>query len=386
MYEQAAGAFKKRIYPDALLALLKKEFIQMRRDKLSLGIMLFMPVMQLIIFGFAINTDVKHLKTAVFDQSLTQESRELLTGFTASEYFDIEFVEDSFDGVNYRLDSGDAKVGIIIPPDLDSNLEHNRPTPIQVLVDATDSQSAASAISAAQSIGMLKSQEARAEKSGLHGTPPNLYDVRVRAWYNQDFVTAFYMVPGLMGTILTLTMVMITSMAIVRERETGTLEQLMVTPLKTWELMLGKIIPYIFVGYVQITVALMVGLFVFDVPVRGSLLLLYVLSLFFIVASLTLGVLISSYARTQIQAMEMSFFVILPSIMLSGFVFPRESMPQIFYWLGDVLPLTYYLQILRGIFLKGNGLAFLWGQVAALLVFILLTLGLSIKKFVKKLN
>ena len=174
-----------------LLALLKKEFIQMRRDKLSLGIMLFMPVMQLIIFGFAINTDVKHLKTAVFDQSLTQESRELLTGFTASEYFDIEFVEDSFDDVNYRLDSGDAKVGIIIPPDLDSNLEHNRPTPIQVLVDATDSQSAASAISAAQSIGMLKSQEALAEKSGLHGTPPNLYDVRVRAWYNQDFVTAF---------------------------------------------------------------------------------------------------------------------------------------------------------------------------------------------------
>ena len=215
-----------------LLALLKKEFIQMRRDKLSLGIMLFMPVMQLIIFGFAINTDVKHLKTAVFDQSLTQESRELLTGFTASEYFDIEFVEDSFDDVNYRLDSGDAKVGIII----------------------------------------LKSQEARAEKSGLHGTPPNLYDVRVRAWYNQDFVTAFYMVPGLMGTILTLTMVMITSMAIVRERETGTLEQLMVTPLKTWELMLGKIIPYIFVGYVQITVALMVGLLVVDVPVRGSLL------------------------------------------------------------------------------------------------------------------
>ncbi len=369
-----------------LLALLKKEFIQMRRDKVSLTIMLLMPVFQLIIFGFAINTDVKHLKTAVFDQSLTQESRELLNSFTASEYFDIVYVEGSLESVNYRLDSGDAKVGIIIPPDLDSNLEHNRPTPIQVLVDATDSQSAGSAISAAQSIGMLKSQQALAEQSGLHGAANNLYDVRIRAWYNQDFVTSFYMVPGLMGTILTLTMVMITSMAIVRERETGTLEQLMVTPLKTWELMLGKIIPYIFVGYVQITVALMAGLFVFDVPVRGSLILLYVLSLFFIVASLAFGVLISTYAQTQIQAMQMSFFVILPSIMLSGFVFPRESMPQIFYWLGDLLPLTYYLQILRGIFLKGNGLAFLWGQVAALIMFILLTLGLSIKKFVKKLN
>lgn len=369
-----------------LLAILKKEFIQMRRDSVTLAIMLIMPVMQLIIFGFAINTDVKHLKTAVFDQSLSAESRELLSSFAASEYFDMVFVEDSFEGVNTKIDSGDAKVGIIIPPDLEENLKHGRSTPVQVIVDASDSQSAASAVAAAQSIGMLKSQEALLETSGTHRPETALYDIRIRAWYNPDFVTAFYMVPAIMGTILTMTMVLITSMAIVRERENGTLEQLIVTPLKTWELMLGKIIPYIFVGYAQITVALFVGLVVFDVPVRGSIGLLYALSSFFIIASLALGVLISSYAKNQMQAMQMSLFVFLPSIMLSGFVFPRDSMPDFFYWLGNLLPITYYLQILRGILLKGNGLTILWGQVMALMVFISLTLGASIKKFVKTLN
>ena len=359
-----------------LLALLKKEFIQMRRDRLTLVILLIMPVVQLIIYGFAINTDVKHLKTAVFDQSLSAESRELLNSFTASEYFDLIYIEDSFEDVNRRVDAGDAKVGVIIPPDLEENLKHNRQTPVQVIVDATDSQSAASAIAAAQSIGNVKSQEALQEK----------YGVRVRAWYNQDFVTAFYMVPGIIGVVLTMTMVLITSMAIVREKENGTMEQLIVSPLRPWELILGKIIPYIFVGYAQITIALFAGIIVFNVPVRGSITLLYVLSSLFITASLSLGVLISSCSKTQMQAIQMGVFVLLPSIMLSGFIFPRESMPDFFYYLGNLLPLTYYLQILRGILLKGNGLEIMWPQVMALVIFILLTLGASIKKFVKTLN
>lgn len=369
-----------------LLALLKKEFIQMRRDRLTLVILLIMPVVQLIIYGFAINTDVKHLKTAVFDQSLSAESRELLNSFTASEYFDLIYIEDSFEDVNRRVDAGDAKVGVIIPPDLEENLKHNRQTPVQVIVDATDSQSAASAIAAAQFIGNVKSQEALQEKYGLHSSQTSLYDVRVRAWYNQDFVTAFYMVPGIIGVVLTMTMVLITSMAIVREKENGTMEQLIVSPLRPWELILGKIIPYIFVGYAQITIALFAGIIVFNVPVRGSITLLYVLSSLFITASLSLGVLISSCSKTQMQAIQMGVFVLLPSIMLSGFIFPRESMPDFFYYLGNLLPLTYYLQILRGILLKGNGLEIMWPQVMALVIFILLTLGASIKKFVKTLN
>lgn len=369
-----------------LIAILKKEFIQMRRDRITFGMMLLLPVFQLIIFGFAINTDVKHLKTAVFDQSRTMESRELLNGMQASEYFDIDYYTDDMAAVNEMVDSGEVKVGIFIPPDLAENIRHKRATPIQVIVDATDSTSASSAIAAAQSVGQLKSQEIMLEKYGSHQPVQNLYDIRIRAWYNPDFVTAFYMVPGIMGTILTMTMVMITSMAIVREVENGTMEQLIVTPIRSWELLLGKIIPYIFVGYCQMTVAMLVGIIVFDLPVRGSIALLYLLSSIFIIASLTLGVLISSFAKTQMQAMQMSFFIFLPSILLSGFVFPRESMADIFYWLGNLLPLTYYLQILRGILLKGNSITLLWSQVLCLLAFITVTFVLSIKKFVKSLD
>lgn len=369
-----------------LRALLVKEFIQMKRDNLTLAMMLALPIVQLVLFGFAINMDVKHLKTAVFDQSLSAESRALLDSFTASEYFDIRYVASSYEEVNRLVERGDVKAGIVIPPDLSQNLRHGRSTPIQVIVDATDSTSASSAIATAQSVGLLKSQEAALQTVGLHGKAANLYDVRVRAWYNQDFVTAYYMVPGIMGVILTMTMVMITSMAIVRERENGTLEQLIVTPLKSYELMLGKIIPYVFIGYFQATVALLVGVIVFDLPVRGSLALLYGLTSFFIIASLTLGILISSVSKTQMQAMQMSLFIFLPSVMLSGFMFPRESMPTLFYWIGNLLPLTYYLQILRGIVLKGNSLALLWGQVLALTVFICATLGLSVKKFKKTLD
>jgi ABC-2 type transport system permease protein len=193
------------------------------------------------------------------------------------------------------------------------------------------------------------------------------------------------MVPGIMGVILTMTMVMITSMAIVRERERGTLEQLIVTPMKTWELMLGKIIPYSLVGYVQVTVALLVGIIVFDLPIRGSLALLYGLTFLFIIASLALGILISTVTKTQMQAMQLSFFVFLPSILLSGFMFPREAMPLFFNLLGNLLPLTFYLQILRGIILKGVGLSVLWPQILALTVFIIVTLTISIKKFQKKI-
>jgi ABC-2 type transport system permease protein len=193
------------------------------------------------------------------------------------------------------------------------------------------------------------------------------------------------MVPGILGVVLTMTMVMITSMAIVRERERGTLEQLIVTPMKTWELMLGKIIPYIFVGYVQATVALLVGIVVFDLPVRGSLGLLYLLTSWFIVASLALGVLISTVAKNQMQAFQMSFFVMLPSILLSGFLFPRDAMPRVIYYISDIIPLTYYLDIIRGIILKGIGFQYLVGQVTALLVFSIVMLTISTLKFKKKI-
>ncbi|MCC5463865.1 ABC transporter permease [Pelosinus baikalensis] len=369
-----------------LRALLIKEFIQMRRDKLTLAMMLVFPMVQLLLFGYAINTDVKHLPTIVFDQSLQQDSRDLLNSLTSSEYFDIKYVANSFQEINDAVDSGKTKVGIIIPPDFSENLKHGRTATVQVIVDATDSLSASSAISAAQLIGQLKSQKILLQKmQGYTGhTTQNPYEIRIRPWYNSDFVSAFYMVPGIMGVILTMTMVMITSMAIVRERERGTLEQLIVTPMKNWELMMGKIIPYSIVGYVQVTVSILVGILVFDLPIRGSLGLLYGLTSFFIIASLAQGILISTVAKTQMQAMQMSFFVFLPSILLSGFMFPREAMPLFFNLLGNILPLTFYLQIMRSIILKGVGFSIVWPQVLSLIIYIMIALVISIKKFQKK--
>ena len=370
-----------------LRALLLKEFIQMRRDRLTFAMMIGIPIFQLLLFGFAINTDVKHLPTVVFDQSLSAESREMLEAFSASGYFDLEYRAGSFRELNERIDRGDAKVGVVFPPDFSQQVRSGRTAQVQVIVDATDSMAASSAIGTAMTIGQLRSQKIMVQRiEALGGRMSGLpYDIRIRPWYNPDFVTAYYMVPGIMGIILTMTMVMITSMAIVREREHGTLEQLIVTPMKSYELMLGKIIPYIFVGLVQASVSILMGVLVFDLPIRGNPLELFLYTLLFIVASLSLGILISNFARTQMQAMQLSFFVFLPSTLLSGFMFPREAMPEVFFQLGRLLPLTFYLQIMRGIILKGVGFTALWPQVGALLLFTSIVLSVSVLKFRKKI-
>ena len=373
---------------ERLKAVLIKEFIQMGRDRVTFAMMVMLPVVQLLVFGFAINTDVKHLPTVIFDQSLQQEGRDFVSALTASEYYDIKYIAQNLTEVNEMIDSGQAKVGIVIPPDFSNNLKHNRSAVVQVIVDASDSMSASSAINTAQIVGLNKSQEIllRRSQGGAAGSKVDVpYDVRIRPWYNPDFITAYYMVPGIMGVVLTMTMVMITSMAIVRERERGTLEQLIVTPLKVYELMLGKIIPYIFVGYVQATLAIIVGILAFDLPMRGSLGLLYALTTVFIIASLSLGVLISNLAKTQMQAMQMSFFIFMPSVLLSGFMFPRAAMPDLFFAMGYLLPLTFYLEIVRGIILKGIGINYLLSQLFALTVFTTAVLTASIMKFQKKL-
>ncbi len=365
-----------------IMALLRKEFIQMRRDKMTLGLVFVIPLVQLLLFGYAIQTEVKHISTVVFDQSLSSESRSLLDSFTSSGYFDIKYVVDSYSEVNQMIDNGKAKAGIVFPPEFSDNINKGIPAQVQVLVDASDNMVANQAIAIANSIGLLKSQEIIAKKVKMTGLP---YDIRVRPLYNPDGITAYYMVPAILGIVVTMTMVLLTSIAIVREREKGTLEQLLVTPIKPLELMIGKIAPYIVMGYAQITVALFIGVLVFNVPIRGSLLELYGLTLFFITASLGLGILISNIAKTQMQAMQMGFFVFLPSIMLSGFMFPRDAMPRFIYYIGNFIPLTYYLDIIRGIVLKGIGFSYLMGQVASLLVFSIVLLAVSALKFKKKI-
>ncbi|OPZ75608.1 MAG: Inner membrane transport permease YbhS [Firmicutes bacterium ADurb.Bin456] len=365
-----------------ILAILKKECLQMMRDRLTLGMVFMLPLVQLLLFGYAIQTEVKHIPTAVFDQSLSTESRDLLESFTASGYFDLTYNAGGYSEITELIDSGKAKVGIILPADFERKLRRGDSAPVQVLVDATDNMVANSAIAIANSIGLLKSQKILVQKARIQQLP---YDIRVRPWYNPDGITAFYMVPAILGIIVTMTMVTMTAMGIVRERERGTLEQLMVTPIRSYELMLGKVIPYIALGYIQITVALLVGSLVFQVPIRGSLLELYILTLFFITASLGMGIFISNIAKTQMQAFQMSFFIILPSILLSGFLFPRDAMPQVIQYIGDLIPLTFYLIIIRGIVLKGIGFSYLFPQVAALFFFSIVMMFLSIIKFKKKI-
>ncbi|GAB6181171.1 ABC transporter permease [Desulfotomaculum defluvii] len=365
-----------------ILAILYKEFLQMKRDRLTIGLIFMLPLVQLLLFGYAIQTEVKHIPTVVFDQSLSPESRELLESFQASGYFEVTQVAANYDEVTQMIDQGIVKVGVIFPPDYAKNVRKGETAQVQVLVDATDSMVSNSAIATANAIGLIESQNVIIEKVGQFQPA---YDIRVRPWYNPDGITAYYMVPAILGIIVTMTMVMMTSMGIVRERERGTLEQLMVTPIKSYELMIGKIIPYIVLGYLQITVALLVGVLVFDVPIRGSLLQLYLLTLFFITASLGIGVLISNIAKTQMQAMQMSFFVLLPSILLSGFMFPREAMPVIIKYLSNLIPLTYYLTIIRGIVLKGIGFSYLIPQVVSLFIFTMVLMTVSILKFKKKI-
>ncbi|MDR2007083.1 MAG: ABC transporter permease [Acidaminococcales bacterium] len=372
-----------------LTALIKKEFIQMRRDRITLAIMVVMPLFQVLIFGFAINTDVKHLAAAVFDQSLSRESREFIEALTATEYYDITCAASSLQEITDQLQAGGVKAGIIIPPDYAAGLKNGRGSQVQVIVDATDSIAATSAINTAQLVGESKSREILVRKlraAGIAGLETSALDVRIRPWYNPDFITAFYMVPGLCATILTLTMILTTSLAIIRERERGTLEQLMVTPLRPYELMLGKIIPYIAMGYTQLTVLLLAAKLVFGVPFQGSVFLLYLLTGLFITASLGLGLFISNTAKTQMQGIILSFSFIMPSVLLSGFMFPREAMPTFFYYLGYLVPITFYLKIIRGIVLKGASAEQLWPQILVLCAFIAIVMSVSILRFKKRLD
>lgn len=376
----------KMIAEERLNALVVKEFIQVWRDKITLAILIFMPVAQLLIFGFAINTDIKHVSTAVFDQSRTQESREMISGFTASKYFDIKLYARSMKEVNRAVESDKVKVGLIFPADYAKKIRSGRQAQVQVIIDATDNLSASSAIGAAQTLGLLKSQEVMGAKFRRLGiaVPPQAIDMRVRSWYNPDFITSWYIVPGIMGLLLTLTLITMMAMAIVRESEQGTLEQLLVTPMHVWELLLSKIVPYIVIGYIQVIISIIIGVWVFGMPFLGSKPLFFFLTLFYVVANLSFGIMISTFAQNQMQALQLSIFIILPSVLLSGFVFPLEAMPRGFRYLGECFPITYYIRLSRQIILKGGGIEYVWKDVLALCVYIAVMFTTSITMFKKK--
>jgi len=365
----------------AFWPMLRKEFIQMRRDRLTLGMMVGIPAIQLVLFGYAIRTEVRNLPTVVLDESRTAESRALVDVMANTRNFAIIGAVGSRAELEDRLKRGDASAAVVIPPSFDTELKRGRTAMAQVIVDAADPMASAAAISGASLAGAARS----AEMAAAAGRDPPL-EVRVRPWYNPALRSSTYIVPGIVGVLLSLTMIIITSMAIVRERERGTLEQLVVTPIDRTSLMLGKIVPFALVGYVQMTVVLLLGKLLFDVPIRGSLAVLYAITLAFITANLAFGLLISTLARNQVQAMQLGFFTLLPNILLTGFMFPRAAMPEAAQWLGLAMPLTYFLEVLRGVLLKGVGFEYLWRDTAILVAFAIVLVTVSVGRFRKTLE
>ena len=361
----------------------RKEFIQMRRDRLTLGIMVGIPVIQLLLFGFAIQTDVKNIPTIVVDESRTPESRDVVAAFDNPRNFRIVAYADSRAQLNRAIEAGDALEGIIVPEDYPRNLARGLTATVQVVVDASDPLSSQAALAAAAGVAQSRNLSILSAAARRTTLP---VETRVRPRYNPGLRSAVFIVPGLVGVILTITLILVTAMAIVRERERGTLEQLIVTPIQKTELMLGKIAPYVGVGLVQMSLVLIIGRFVFDVPLTGNVLLLYGLSLIFIVASLSLGLFVSTLVKTQQQAMQVSFFFVLPNILLSGFMFPRQAMPAVFQWISLALPLTHFLKVMRGILLKGVGLEALWREGIILLGFSVVLISLAVRRFHKTLD
>jgi drug efflux transport system permease protein len=361
--------------------MLWKEFVQMRRDRLTLAMMVGIPAIQLTLFGYAIRTEVRHLPMIVLDESRTPESRNLVDVLRNTGNFDYIGPAASRESIKVAIERGDAHAALIIPPEFLGDLKRNRGAEAQVIIDASDPLSSAAAISGASLAGV-----ATAASFATSPARPPVLDVRVRPWYNPDLKSSTFIVPGIIGVLLAMTLILVMGMAIVRERERGTLEQLIVTPIGKGSLMMGKLVPFIVVGYVQMTLILGLGKLLFDIPIRGSVPLLYALTMAYIVANLALGLFVSTLAKTQAQAMQLSFFFILPNILLSGFMFPREAMPVAAQWLGAVLPLTYYLEILRGILLKGIGLSILWKQTLMLVGIAAALFLLSVKRFTKTIG
>ena len=370
------------------LAVLRKELIQLRRDRRTLGLILALPALQLLLFGYAINTVTDHLPTVVYDQSRTASSRGFAAAFQNTGYFDIERWTSSREEAVQAIDSGGAKVALVIPPDFGDLVLKGSTAPAQLLVDGSDPNVAQTALFAGGLAAQAQSQNVIGDllsRAGLSVAQAGV-ELRPVVLYNPRMVSAVFMVPGLVGLIIQLQAVLLTAFAVVRERERGTLEQLVVTPVRSAELMLGKMLPNVLVAFMSVMVALVLGRLLFGVLIAGSVTLLFVLTLPFLLASLGIGLLISVASRTQTQAMQLAMFTLLPTLMLSGFVFARQSMPLLFQLAGDLLPMTYYLEILRGVILKGVGFGVLWPQFVALSLFAVVVLGLAGSRFRKRID
>ncbi|HXC60807.1 MAG TPA: ABC transporter permease [Steroidobacteraceae bacterium] len=361
-----------------LSAVMVKEVRQLRRDRITLAMILGIPVMQLILFGYAINLNLRGLVAGIADQANTSASRAVVMDMVASGVITPGLSATSPQQLSDALRRGEISVGVVIPPDFEARRFEGREA-VQVLVDGSDTVVQGAAAQLAQ-------MPLNAAMKNATATGPATGQISVVSFYNPQRRSALNIVPGLIGVILTMTMVLFTGVAIVRERERGNMELLIATPVSRAELMVGKVAPYVLIGLLQTTVVLALGTWIFGVPVAGSLLDVYAAAMLLIIANLSLGLLISTRAQSQFQAMQMTFFVFLPSILLSGFMFPYAGMPRIAQWIAEVMPLTHFLRLIRGIMLRGASVAELWMDALALLAFIAVMMTTAILRFHKRLD
>ena len=372
-----------------LISLVRKEFVQIVRDPRTLILTFLMPVMQLLLLGYAATNDVRNIALAVFDQDQTPASRRLIDAYRAADYFKLTRIVSSEEEIAALLDSNDVRAGMIIPPGYGREVSGWHAAQVAFVLDGSDPTVASTALAAATLIGQAQSTHLLVERLDQRGQGALVaapIDVRTQVWYNPGLVNSYYMVPAMIGIILQYLTTMLTATSIVRERERGTIEQLIVTPLRPWELVVGKMTPYVLVAFLTTIEVLTLGVLVFGVPINGSLLLLLALTALFLVTTLGIGLLISSSANTQQEAMLTTMFTILPSIFLSGFFFPLAAMPVWLQVISYAIPLRYFLIIARGIILKGVGLSALWPEVVALILFALVVMGAAVARFRKSLD
>ncbi len=372
-----------------LVSLVRKEFIQIVRDPRTLYFTFAIPVIQLFLLGYTATTDVRNVPLAVFDQDRGPAARRLIDAYLSADYFRVIQTVGSEAEMRALIDDGDALAGMVIPPDYGQKIAAGRTATVAFVLDGSDPNVASTSFAAAELIGQAHSTEITVERLAQRGIlsqfQPSL-EVRAQVWYNPDMVSAFFMVPALIGMILQLMTAMLTATAIVRERERGTIEQLIVTPLRSGELILGKMIPYVIIAFFDTLEILVVGTLWFGVPIRGSLSLLLALTALFLVGSLGIGLFISTVARTQQEAMMLSWFTLLPTVFLSGFFFPLAAMPPVLRVISYVIPLRYYLIIIRSVLLKGVGAGSLISEIVALAIFGAVVMAAAALRFRKRLD
>lgn len=371
-----------------LLAIVRKEFIHVIRDPRTLAVMCVMPIMQLMLLGYATNTDVRNIPLGILDQDRSQQSRELINAYVISGQFAIAQQPSTEQELTQLMDNGEISAALVIPPSYGRDILAGKSVSVAVYIDGSDPSTANTALSSAVLIGQSVStnlQFERMERNGMRGITLPL-EVRSRVWYNPDMLSAYFMIPGLIGLILQMQITMLTANAIVREREYGTIEQLIVTPIQPFELMLGKTLPYMLVAFLLIVEVLAVGGLVFGVPIRGNILMLLLASLLFLFTVLGIGLLISSIANTQQESMLLTMATLLPSVFLSGFLYPLASLPVLMQWISKLVPLSYFLVIVRSVMLKGTSIFEFTSQLSFLAVSAVVFLTLASLRFKKRLD